>query len=83
MNLRSLDDWIGGRDPAIDPCTIEFTCSPATSCRGCLFDRQSSSVCKVAASEAVRRGIPDCDAGVIYVSVEKDSRQLDLLQGSK
>lgn len=54
-------------------------------CEGCLFQRQRASVCRVAAEEAVRRGLRDCDAidqfgeVVVYVAVKVDPRQLDLL----
>lgn len=62
----------------VEPEKMQFTASPAKSCRGCLFERQFSPVCKRAAALAVKADLPDCDAGFIYVLVETDPRQLSI-----
>lgn len=81
MNLQSLDEWLGPRDSvALDPASMEFAERPAKSCRGCVFDGQWYKVCDAANAHAKQRGLPECEAGVIYVAVEKDARQLDLLR---
>lgn len=55
-------------------------------CIGCVFEHQRASVCRVAAEEAVRRGLRDCDAidqfgeVVVYVRVAVDPRQMDLIE---
>lgn len=56
------------------------------NCRGCIFNRQRSEVCRIASEEAQRRSMRDCDAidqfgdVVIYVHTDQDPRQLDLLE---
>jgi hypothetical protein len=55
------------------------------NCRGCAFERQPAKVCVSACAEAIKRGLRDCDAVdqfgdvAIYVRVEVDPRQLDLV----
>lgn len=81
MQTIDLEKWRGERDPVVlDPRAIEFKvrAAPPMSCKGCLFDRQASSVCNVAGHEARQRGLEACDAGVVYVLVEKDPRQLPI-----
>jgi hypothetical protein len=81
MNIIDLEKWRGPRDAAIlDPRAIEFKArsAPPMSCKGCVFDHQSSAVCTVAGREAKLRGLEACDAGVVYVLVEKDPRQLGI-----
>lgn len=48
-------------------------------CKGCLFEHERFSTCKLAGEEAVKRGQPDCDDGWTYKAVAVDPRQLDLL----
>lgn len=77
MKLEDLERWRGKRDEvAIDPTAVEFTARPCKSCFGCAFDTQSAKVCGIAASEAKKRGLPDCDENFVYQIVEKDPRQL-------
>lgn len=63
---------------------IYFTAAPATSeCKGCEFDNCRSKVCREASFAAIRAGMPDCDAGFIYVRDPSDGRQADLLIGGE
>ena len=81
MTYLALSDWIGRRDDTeLDPASIEFSERPATSCRGCLFSGQWHRVCQDANSQAKLRGLSPCEAGVVYVPVAKDVRQIDLLR---
>ncbi len=79
----------------MDPTRIQFTQQPrplvedddnrGLACHGCLFHRQPARVCIVAAAEAVKRGLRDCDSldqfgeVVVYVATAVDLRQLDLI----
>lgn len=55
------------------------------TCKGCLFDPERSAICYQAADVAKLRGIPDCEyptatgKRIIYVAMQVDERQLDLL----
>lgn len=49
-------------------------------CKGCIFEKERSSVCHAAGAEAKLRGIEDCEAGFIYVAVKVDPRQCDLFE---
>lgn len=68
---------------------IEDDDNRGLNCHGCLFNRQPARVCVLAAAEAVRRGLRDCDAVdqfgevVIYLATDTDPRQLDLLENVK
>jgi hypothetical protein len=62
---------------AIDPASMNYDAVPAKTCRGCLFQRQFSPVCRRAAALAVAVGKEDCDSGFIYVSRD-DPRQLTI-----
>lgn len=71
----------------LDPARILFAAHPKRSnffdeeddqCRGCVFEKERSSVCHAAGKEAKLRGIDDCEAGFIYVAVKVDVRQGDL-----
>lgn len=62
---------------AIDPASMNYDAVPAKTCRGCLFQRQFSPVCRRAAALAVAVGKPDCDDGWIYVDLS-DARQLTI-----
>lgn len=64
----------------MDPANTKFTTAPAKTCKGCLFNGERSPVCHKATALAVRAGLEDCDSGVIYIAVETDPRQLDLLK---
>jgi hypothetical protein len=62
---------------------VRFTVKPAAkrhSCNGCMFDKQTSSVCVLAADAAISNGLPDCDdaPGYIYVADDSDPRQMTL-----
>ncbi len=79
----------------MDPTRIQFTQQPrrliddddnrGLNCEGCLFQRQPGRVCRVAAAEALKRGLRDCDSldqfgdVVIYVTSAVDPRQMDLI----
>jgi hypothetical protein len=67
----------------MDPATIMFAAVAAKKgcCACCLFENERSTVCHAAGAEAKRRGVEDCEAGYIYVLVERDARQLDLIGG--
>lgn len=64
---------------------VEDEDNEGLNCRGCAFYRQKASVCRAAAEEAMRRSLRDCDAVdqfgdvVVYVRVDTDPRQLDLI----
>lgn len=78
MNMTALSDLVGLADP-LDPAQMRFTARPAKSCRGCVFDGQRASVCRQASSLAVLAELPDCDQGVIYVALEIDPRQIEIV----
>lgn len=84
MKTVDIERWRGRRDAvALEPEMMAYReqAAPAkgSKCRGCIFDGQWSEVCKRAAAAAVRAGFQDCDKGVIYVAVERDPRQLSVL----
>lgn len=81
MRNVNLEKWRGKRDPvAIDPANIEFKAiTGRKGCAGCVFAGQWSGTCWKAAAEALKRSLPDCDAGHIYVAVERDPRQIALI----
>lgn len=62
---------------AIDPASMNYDAVPAKTCRGCLFQRQFSPVCRRAAALAVAVGKPDCDLGFIYIDPAR-GRQLTI-----
>ncbi len=55
------------------------------TCKGCLFEPERSAICYQASEAAKIRGLPDYEypkatgKRIIYVSVQVDERQLDLL----
>jgi len=72
---------------ALDPTRIVFAAHPKRSnffdedddpCRGCLFEKERSSVCHAAEAEAVKRRLPSCELGFVYKEVKQDPRQQDL-----
>jgi hypothetical protein len=73
-----------------DPRTIQFAAKRQhkvnvldeedDGCRGCLFERDRASVCRIAGEEARARRLPDCDDGWVYVAVKVDPRQQDLFE---
>lgn len=80
----NLENWRGRRDAvALVPESMFYRDQAAPTrgnkCNGCLFNGQWSEVCKRASAAAVRAGFSDCDRGVIYVAVERDPRQLDIV----
>lgn len=80
MALQSLERFRGKRDSeALDPAKLQFEAKPGKKCKGCLFDRQESHVCKEASRLAVLAELPDCDHGVVYVAAKRDPRQLALV----
>jgi hypothetical protein len=79
--LVSVQAWLGRKGEPMNPETMQFTTRPATSCRGCLFDGQSASVCDRACKAAVRAEQEHCETGFIYVTKPVDPRQVDLLKG--
>jgi hypothetical protein len=71
----------------IDPARIIFAAKPKREnffddeddrCKGCCFDKERTSVCYVAESEALKRGLPSCESGFVYQIVKIDVRQQDL-----
>jgi hypothetical protein len=57
-------------------------------CAGCMFDKEPGSVCHEVAAVTAQRGLPNCENAtvdgkrVIYVAVEVDERQMDLIEVS-
>lgn len=80
-NYVDIERWRGRRDAVtLDPESMAYRDQPARkSCAGCCFQGQWSSVCKRATAVAIRAGLNDCDAGYVYVLVEKDPRQLEIV----
>lgn len=77
----NLEKWRGKRDPVeLDPTSIEFMARQGTKCGACAFNSQWSRVCGIANEEALRRGLKRCDDGVVYVIIEKDARQVDIVE---
>lgn len=71
----------------MDPARIQFAASRRPvdlldedddPCKGCLFERERSTVCHKAGAEAKRRGQPDCEDGWVYIAVKVDPRQVDM-----
>lgn len=90
VKMSALSDLIGMAEP-LDPASMQFRAKLAdperTHCSGCLFRGQRSIICNMAAQVAQRAGMNDCDErdpdtgrSFIYVTVEMDARQLDLVQ---
>jgi hypothetical protein len=81
MRIIDIELWRGKRDPEpLEPSAMAFVAEPGKSYHGCLFDRQSSKVCRKASFAAIRAGLPDCDDGFVYVAAPMDPRQIDLLK---
>lgn len=80
MNMRALSDLVGHAEP-VNPEHMQFVAHAVkgTSCYGCVFDGQRSPVCFEAGRIAVRAGLPDCDAGFVYVLKPADPRQLTIV----
>lgn len=83
MSMRNVNlaKWRGPRDDvALDPASIEFIARKGAKCSACAFYAQWSRVCNAANEEALKRGLKRCSDGVIYVIIEKDPRQIDLVE---
>lgn len=78
-NLIAVHSWLGRRGEPLSPESMQFTTSPAMSCRGCLFDGQASAVCDRACRAAQRAELEHCEQGYIYVAKAIDPRQANLL----
>ena len=76
--LVAVSDWLGHHGEPLHPESMQYATREATSCRGCLFDGQRSSVCARASLAAVRAGMADCESGFIYVMREIDPRQIPI-----
>jgi hypothetical protein len=75
----NLEKWRGKRDAeAIDPAQVEFAALKRASCTGCAFEFQWSTTCEKAHQEAVKRSLPPCSDGFIFVQSIKDKRQKSL-----
>lgn len=73
----------GPRDPvSLDPGSMSFKAQRAKSCRTCLFHGQWVNVCNRACEVAATRGAPSCEDGWVYVAVEVDTRQMNLISGA-
>jgi len=82
MNNVAIQDWLGqGGDP-LAPEAIQFTTRPAKSCRGCLFQKQPSSICDRACEIAQRAELEHCECGFIYVEKPVDPRQVSIIEGA-
>jgi len=75
------------RVPTMTPRDLTFIAKPKRTnafddeddgCRGCMFERERSTVCHEACREATKRGLADCDDGFIYVAAKIDIRQQGL-----
>jgi len=77
--LVSVKEWLGHRGAPLIPESMQFTTRPATSCRGCLFDGQTSAICTRACIAAARAELEHCEKGFIYVAKDLDPRQANLL----
>lgn len=73
----------------MDPAHIQFAAKPHKEnffadeddrCKGCCFEHERSSVCHAAEVEALKRGLPSCETGNVYVIVKQDPRQTDLFK---
>ncbi len=57
------------------------------TCKGCLFEPERSAICYQAADAAKVRGLPDCEyptangKRIIYVALDVDARQMELIGG--
>jgi hypothetical protein len=74
--MKSIEEWRGPRDPVVlDPAAMDLEVKPARrandGCSGCSFARQMADVCGKAAARASELGLPDCDAGYIYIAIER------------
>ena len=68
--------------------TLHFTAAPAPypkDCKGCMFDAERVSVCRVACERAKTLDLPDCDdgEGFIYVADKSDPRQLRISEAGE
>jgi hypothetical protein len=78
----AIQKWLGqGGDP-LAPEAIQFTTRPAKSCRGCLFQKQHSSICNRACQIAQRAELGHCERGFIYVEKPVDARQFSIIEGA-
>lgn len=78
-NLIAVADWLGHHGEPLHPEAMQYTTSPAKSCRGCVFDGQRASVCERACQAAERAGLERCDrADVIYLPKPIDPRQIPI-----
>lgn len=77
--LISVQKWLGHKGNPLTPEQMQFITRPSTSCRGCLFDGQHSSVCDRACTVAQRAELDHCERGFIYVARDLDPRQVALL----
>lgn len=81
----AVHKWLDRSAEQIDPRSVQFTAVEARAsdaCKGCIFDRQGSAVCRQAEAIAMAADLPDCDAGFIYVLDRKtDPRQQRITRG--
>lgn len=67
---------------------IEDDDARGLNCSGCCFERQRAAVCCLAAEEAVRRKMRDCDSvdqfgeQIVYLRTDVDPRQTDIFGDS-
>lgn len=66
-------------DEPIDPASVDFTTKPGKTCKGCLYQKQRSSVCNQVEDICKREGIARCSlVDVIYIRRVVDDRQLTI-----
>lgn len=89
--MVAVDSWLKRSAQPLYPALMQFRAKVAErgarDCSGCIFKGQSSKVCKLAGSLAVRVGMPDCDdkdaetgRTHIYVIAPTDPRQLKITE---
>mgnify|MGYP001557051756 CR=1 FL=1 len=78
----SIHKWLGRCDELKSSENMQFTTRPAKSCRGCLFQKQPSSICDRACEIAQRAELEHCERGFIYVKKPVDPRQVSIIEGA-
>ena len=80
--IVAIQEWLGLSTEPLAPEAIQFTTRPAKSCRGCLFQKQPSSICDRACEIAQRAELEHCERGFIYVEKPVDPRQVSIIEGA-
>lgn len=93
--FTSVVYWLGGRDAdQLAPAAMQYRAKLASTskggCAGCLFKGQAAAICGEAGRLAKLAGMPDCEEKdsetgrtFIYVALELDPRQLDVVDSAR